>query len=839
MKTFRVRTLFVLSTVLFLLSCDGNHPCGKGSGNILDEPKCVGRGPETLKAADEDYFADMDYGVSKNPEELVRRLSPFVPGITQEAAQKAVVEGRNNWIVWTAGNDTLWDEITRASVGNSDLLKIVSNHPSLKFSRDNRWNYLGVVNEPCYSKGDKPHPDRFGLYLDVRDPACGPDPFENEQKYPGIEIGARGKTVPIGSYYGYGTGIVGLRLFPNPDFDESAKAKWDPERFYSDPSYYQDRNLVRPYRVGMSCGFCHVGPNPTNPPVDPENPTWANLNSNPGAQYFWIDRVMMFAPDNSSFPTQLFHTSRPGALDTSLISSDYVNNPRTMNAIYNLGARVEIATKFGQEKLANGSLNNKQFNQLPSVPTDSALNNFFVEPDTVFTPRVLKDGADSVGALGALNRVYINIGLFSDEWLQHFNPLIGGKNITPFKIDVARRNSSFWVANEQQTPNVALFFLAASEPDYLKNAPNGDQYLSKDEAQLQKGKEVFAQTCARCHSSKLPEKAFSFFPNKGCVDGADGKNYLACWNDYWRWTKTDEFKKAMTEIVMEDNFLHNNFLSTELRVPVTYLETNACSPLASNAIKGNIWDNFSSDSYKKLPSVGTINVQDPFSGEVRTYDMPAGGRGYTRPASLVSLWSSAPFLLNNSLGDFYPSGSVDDRIRSFNDSIEKLLWPEKRDGDFSVVTKNGLTHPGTIDRTTEPSYLRLPMGFLPSELKPLAGWLERLAPWAFGEDGVQIGPIPQGTPVNLLSNIDMEQRGKVLKLLVDLKKDLKSIPENATNDEVKKIFARDVPALLEVSKCPDFVVDKGHYFGTRYLQGDETPLTDEEKRALIEYLKYF
>ena len=43
---------------------------------------------------------------------------------------------------------------------------------------------------------------------------------------------------------------------------------------------------------------------------------------------------------------------------------------------------------------------------------------------------MLKDGSDSVGALGALNRVYLNIGLFSEEWLLHFNPVIGGKPIS-------------------------------------------------------------------------------------------------------------------------------------------------------------------------------------------------------------------------------------------------------------------------------------------------------------------------------------------------------------------------------------------------------------------------
>ncbi|MCE3251619.1 MAG: hypothetical protein K0Q67_629 [Cellvibrio sp.] len=841
MKTISVWSLLIASTI-FLSACSKEqHPCGKGSGKILDEAKCVGRTPESLKAADEDYFADMDYGISKNPPELVNRLSPYIPGITEEQAVKAIAEGRNNWIVWTAGNDTLWNEVTHASVGNSDLLKIISNHPdkSFKYSRDNRWKYFGIVNEPCYIKGDKPNPDRFGLYLDTRDPGCAKDPFENEQKYPGIEIGARGKTVPVGSYYGYGTGIVGLRLFPNPAFDEAAKANWDPERYYTDPSYYQNKNLIRPYRVGMSCGFCHVGPNPTNPPVDPENPTWANLNSNPGAQYFWIDRVMMFDPHEDSFPTQLFRTSRPGALDTSLISSDSINNPRTMNAIYNLGARVDIATKLGKENLGGGSLNNKQFNQLPNVPAASPLNNFFTAPDTVFTPRVLKDGADSVGALGALNRVYINIGLFSDEWLTHFRPLLGGQKITPFEIDVARKNSSFWVANEQQTPNLALFFLAASTPDYLKNTPQAEQYLSKDEAVLQQGKEVFAETCARCHSSKLPEKTYSFFPENGCVNSTADRNYLKCWNDYWSWTQTDEFKTAMSDIVKQEDFLHNNFLSSELRVPVTLLETNACSPLASNAIKGNIWDNFSSDSYKNLPSVGSINVQHPFTGAVSNFVMPDGGRGYTRPASLVSLWTSAPFLVNNSLGEFYWSGSVDDRMNSFNDSIEKLLWPEKRTGNFTVISKNGLKHPGTIDVTTAPSYLRLPVGFLPDFLQPLTGWLTRIAPWAFGDGGVQLGPIPQGTPVNLLSNIDMEQHGKVLLLATKIKNDLKAIPANASNEEVSATFSHLVEPLLEVSKCPDFVVDKGHYFGTQYLQGDETPLTDEEKHALIEYVKTF
>lgn len=834
--TVSLRMAALLTAVFFLQACSKHNPCGEGIGQILDEAKCVGRTAESLKAADEDYYADMDYGISKDAAAVQKRLQAFVPGITEEEAKNAFVRGRNNWIVWTAGNDTLWNQLTRDSVGNSDLLKTLSNHPSLKHNRSNRWQYLGLVNEPCFIKGDKPNPDRFGLYLDTRDPACAPDPFENEQKYPGVKIGARGVTLPVGSYYGYGTGIVGLRLFPNPDFDEKAAKAWDAERYYTDPNYYQNKDLIRPYRVGMSCGFCHVGPNPTNPPLDPENPTWANLNSNPGAQYFWVDRILLFNPNPKDFPYQLFHTSRPGALDTSLISTDHINNPRTMNAVYNLGARMEIAAKWGKETLANGSLNNKQFNQLPNLPANSALQQFYQAPDKVFTPRVLKDGADSVGALGALNRVYVNIGLFSQEWTQHFMPLVGGKKISPFEIETARKNSSFWQANEQQTPDVALFFLAATPPDYLKNAPNGQEHLNKTATQVEEGKAVFATTCARCHSSKLPEDAFKHFPENGCVDAQGERNYLTCWNNYWAYSKTDSFKNAMLDIAKKPDFIDNNFLSTDLRIPVNLLETNACSSLATNGIAGNIWDNFTSQSYKNLPGVGPLRIQHPLTGVVSEFTAPAGGRGYTRPASLVSLWSTAPFFLNNSLGQFYWSGSVEDRLKAFDDAIEKLLWPEKRDGQFTVVTRSGKTHPGTVDVTSEPSYLTVNSHFLPDFLQPLDNLLARIAPWAFNSEGVKLGPIPSGTPINLLSNIDLDKKEEVLKLLLKIKADLKTLGPNASDEDAKKVFAHLVDPLVAVSKCPDFVVDKGHYFGTEY-QTEETPLTDDQKRALIAFLK--
>ncbi len=829
--------------------------CGKPApapGTVLDEALLANRSADSFRAADEDYFHDMDSGIA----------------LTLDEAQ-----GRNTWIVWTGGNDRFWDAIGTSSFGALDFLKTLSSHPSLKFSRDTRWRYLGLVNEPCFEKATGPDPERFGLWLDKRKADCPRDPFENEQKYPGVALGARGNNLPVASFYGYATGIVGLRLFPNPQFDAAAARTWDPKRYYQDPKYYRSKDLVKPYRVGMSCAFCHIGPNPLKPPADPENPKWENLSSNVGAQYFWIDRIFDWDADASNYVFQMFHTSRPGTLDTSLVSTDNINNPRTMNAIYNLRPRLEETLRWGKEKswarevLAGGGLNNKQLNEF--VPPDHPLAQFFQPPDTVWTPRVLKDGADSVGALGALNRVYLNIGLFSEEWLLHFNPLVGGKRTTPIEIAVARRNSGYWGATERQTVAMALFFLKSAAPHHLRDAPGGEAYLTRDKAQLTRGKVVFAEHCARCHSSKLPTP-----PSQAeFVDHCSGAHYLTCWNKYWEWTHTDDFKAQMRNIVLKDDFVDSNFLASEMRVPVTLLQTNACSPLATNAIENNIWDNFSSRSYKDLPSVGTITVHNPITGKAWAYKMPAGGRGYTRPASLISLWSTAPFLLNNSVGplnpgpaykgpggeEYNPSPSVETRMAVFQQSIEMLLWPEKRQrdarfADFALDYKTAGTPqerrlPGIIDRTTTRSYLRVATGYLPKPLRALQDWNQRLLPWLFGDNGIEIGPIPAGTPVNLLANLDLlgedhdptaqlERAAQVVKVLLTVKHDLKSLPKDASDDEARKVLANLVDSLLQFSKCPDFVVNRGHYFGTGYL-GSEPALSDEDKRALIEFLKTF
>ena len=169
---------------------------------------------------------------------------------------------------------------------------------------------------------------------------------------------------------------------------------------------------------------------------------------------------------------------------------------------------------------------------------EGPLTQFFERPDTVWTPRVLKDGADSVGALGALNRVFINIGTFSEEWLLHFNALVGGQRVTPITIAIARKNSAYFKATEAQTLDIARFFLKTTGAHHLEDAPGGERYLTERRAAADA-----RQGGVRGELRALPLEQDVPPPVAGLdPDGCAGKDYLGCWNKYWDWTQTPEFK---------------------------------------------------------------------------------------------------------------------------------------------------------------------------------------------------------------------------------------------------------------------------------------------------------
>ncbi|HEY6322439.1 MAG TPA: hypothetical protein VJA16_12860 [Thermoanaerobaculia bacterium] len=652
------------------------------------------------------------------------------------------VKGRVIWNLWTGDNASFWDWLSTHGFGTADLLKVVTS------PRDRRFEKYGLFNQPGFMRPAQP--DLDGLYVDV-------------PREPRYDLDSRIDT----RTYGRSSGIMGLRLFPNPKFDATAKAKWDPDRYYREPGYYNDQQLVRPYVVGMACSFCHLGADPTNPPANPDEPEYANLNDYVGQHFFKTWEVFGNDLGEDNFIWQLLHSYPPGTLDTSFIATDYLNNPGAMNGIFNVAGRLQVAV---QEHVTGGALDLRNVH------------------DPQLTPRVLKEGADSVGFEAALSRVYLNIGEYWEEWTRHFNPLVGLKRQSPIRVRDAQRLSPHWNWSEGHAPNLARYFVDVARPLKLATAPGGQQYLTDDEKVLRRGRLAFAQSCAHCHSSKQPPPPIQ-------PSSAEGQ----------RWFEQE---------VMKPDFLDGNFLSAEIRVPVTVVKTNAARSVASNAIRGHVWDNFSSETYKTLPRVGSIQVWDPFTGKDAAWEVPGGGRGYYRPPSLVAIWCSAPFFHNNALGKPVPAVDVDSRMAAFNDAIELLLWPEKRLGKDSIW------------RTTAESSIKIPKSYL--------AWAGDLA----DADGfIHVGPIPKGTPINLIANTNLEPRGlsqqaDLVRLLHNTLKALHAVKEQGlTGDQATQRLLALVPDFYKLNSCPDFIEDEGHYFGT--------DLPDRDKRALIEFVKTF
>ncbi|HBE16594.1 MAG TPA: hypothetical protein DDW51_02995, partial [Cyanobacteria bacterium UBA11367] len=160
--------------------------------------------------------------------------------------------------------------------------------------------------------------------------------------------------------------------------------------------------------------------------------------------------------------------------------------------------------------------------------------------------------------------------------------------------------------------------------------------------------------------------------------------------------------------------------------------------------------------------------------------------GYYRTPSLISMWALAPYFHNDSLGNYNGDPSVAGRMAAFQDGVEKLLWPEKRDGLKS------------IKRTEIATTLHL---------------------------GKLQASVPKGAPINLLANLDPRNTPTILqrKLNSDLGAKVLGSLVNLVPDKVL------TPVLLKSNQSPDFIEDRGHYFGT--------DLPDEDKLALIEFLK--
>ena len=82
-----------------------------------------------------------------------------------------------------------------------------------------------------------------------------------------------------------------------------------------------------------------------------------------------------------------------------------------------------------------------------------------------------------------------------------------------------------------------------------------------------------------------------------------------------------------------------------------------------------------------------------------------------------------------------------------------------------------------------------------------------------------------------------------------MKRGALSADDSADDASLRAHYANLREPLMKLSKCPDFMVNRGHYFGTAQFNqragmtadergyGTEPVLADPQKRALIAFLK--
>lgn len=612
--------------------------------------------------------------------------------------------GREIWYKATAGNDRFHTYVFQQRVGVLiDWFRVLRSD-----ERGDRFRAWGAINDPgCCTPGSPNCPaksleETYGFdwcpgdeqllkhvgKSGYRDPACDFKDAPLDANDPHAKNGDQRQS-PCDLKFGTSTGALGIRKFPNPRFDKAAWIKlngslstWEGyNRKLADKgsegepaaSRLLDGSVEPPFLIGTSCGSCHIAFDPLNPPADPANPKWENIKALVGNQYTRISEIMVSGMATSSLEWQMFAHARPGTSDTSAIPSDQVNNPGTINALINIAQR----PTFADESVRKW----RKTNACAAGADEAAC---WCEPgrkdkcwrwseqkETVH--HILKGGEDSIGVLEAIQRVYFNIGSCSEQcWVNHLtdlrqiDPQQRGFGQTPFDIGQCRRDCPNFRAIEDRLPNILAFFLSkeahatdlstARENALRQSNPQARYGPSDLVADLEKefgkgavarGEQIFAQQCAKCHSSQ-PEAI------AGQPSGLD-------------------FRK-----LSDKTGLREDFLGSDRAIKVSEVGTEPCRALHSNHMTGHVWEQYGSETLRARER--DANLKEPSDG----------GRGYYRNISLLNLWAHAPFMHNNAIGPELcgkPQNKANDFYGArprYVDDKNKLLPPEQQPACFEV-----------------------------------------------------------------------------------------------------------------------------------------------------------
>lgn len=652
--------------------------------------------------------------------------------------------------------------------------------------------------------------------------------------------------------FGTSTGALGFRKFPNPRFDKArwlkvngSLASWegyrgpiskDPKSSDSALNRLADGSIEPPFLIGTACGSCHISFDPLNPPQDVANPKWENIKGALGNQYSRISEILTSGMSGTTLEAQMFAHARPGTSDTSAIPTDQVHNPGTMNAIIHTNVRPKFPGEVIDKWRKAGACTQGDASCWCEPGRDGKCWKRGVATETVH--HILKGGEDSIGALEAIQRVYFNIGSCSEQcWTNHLTDLRQldpqGRNFgqTPFDIGQCRRDCANFRAVEDRLQNV-LDFLSSKETDATDLAQARENALRKSKPKsvyattdlerdlnkqfgpnaVARGRELFATTCASCHSS-IAETAGGAFKNR-------------------------DFR------ALGPNGMRADWMGSDKATLASGVGTIRCRALHSNHMSGHVWEEYGSK---------TLRAQAPDPNIKEPHD---DGRGYYRNISLLSLWAHAPFMHNNAIGpelcgkpenhanDFYRSPyvdangktlpmdkapacwaydpSVDGRFKLYVASMEELLNPGKRVPKLSRFDQDVrmALGPRTWDGKEEIQVLGFSV-VLPAGTS--VGGMASFQHKAFVNDIILAKLKPDQLDAKLVKQFGDVQGKQVAT-------ELRAVTVEIAKDPERLVDAiRRYPHLVEIySSCTANIENAGHPFG----EG----LSDRDKKALIAFL---
>jgi mono/diheme cytochrome c family protein len=759
--------------------------------------------------------------------------------------------GREIWYKATGGNGRFHTYVFQQRMGVLiDWYRVLQSP-----KRDDRFAAWGLINDPdCCTPGSQGCPatsleQTYGFdwcpgdetllafvgKSGYRDPACDFKDADGTPRQDACDLA-----------FGTSTGALGLRKFPNPRFDAARwqslggaqPGTWDGYAKQLTTAGRKGRPGVRdsrlldgsvepPFLVGMACGACHISFDPTRPPQDPAHPKWENLLGAVGNQYARFSEIMASGMAKDSPEWQIFTHARPGTVDTSAVPNDQVHNPGTMNAIFNTSVR----PTFADEAVP-------KWRRVAACEAGAPAGTCWCEPgregkcwsrsvQKTRVPHLLKGGEDSIGLEEAVQRVYFNIGVCSEEcWVNHLtdfrqiDPEQRNFGQTPFDIGQCRRDCPNFRAIEDRLSDVTAFLQSKeTRPPDLAAALKKDSdglvdWLNRELAPgtVDRGRVVFAETCARCHSSQ---------PGAADATAAD-------------------FRR-----VAGDPTLRVDWLGNDQATPVSEVQTFECRALHSNHMEGHVWQEYGSDSYRARPADST------------TAGATGGGRGYYRNVSLLGTWAFAPFMHNNAIGpevcgrprtkenDFYlspyvtaegapaPAGSappcvpydpsVAARFALYRASMEDLLNPDRRARKVSLLDEdiNLDVGPRTWDGEKEEKIAGVTLTFrkgLP------ASFFGNFQHKPFFDDLIVARTRPQDLKAKYVQRFGAAKgeavAQEIRKLSEEIGTDFSRLAEIARPhlDTLKDVYL----------SCGAVVENDGHRFGEA--------LSPEDKKALIAFL---